>query len=69
MKRLLILFFLLSFFSLFMLSCASNGTFGNTVQDGDIKAMFENYEYVSNYSYFYSSYGNGPEAIVGLKKD
>ena len=31
--------------------------------------MFENYEYVSNYNYFYTSYGNGPEAIVGIKKD
>jgi hypothetical protein len=39
------------------------------VQDDDIKAMFENYEYVSNYSYFYTGYGNGPEAIVGIKKD
>jgi len=54
-----------------MLSYASSWTktIGNSVQDGDIKAMFENYEYVSNYSYFYTSDGNGPEAIVGLKKD
>ena len=71
MKRLLTLFFLLSICSLFMLSCASNWTktIGNSVQDDDIKAMFENYEYVSNYSYFYTGYGNGPQAIVGIKKD
>jgi hypothetical protein len=69
MKRLLILFFLLSFFSFFMLSCASNRTVGNTMQDADIKAMFENYEYISDYNYFYTGYGNGPEAIVGIKKD
>jgi hypothetical protein len=69
MKRFLILFFLLSAFFLFMLNCASNRTFGDTLQDADIKAMFENYEYVSNYNYFYTGYGNGPEAIVGIKKD
>jgi hypothetical protein len=69
MKRLLILFFLLSFFSLFMLNCASNRTVGNTLQDADTKAKFENYEYISNNNYFYTGYGNGPEAIVGIKKD
>ena len=71
MKRLLILFFLLSLFPLFMLNCASNRTVGNTLQDADIKAMFENYEYISNYSYFYTSsfYEDGPVAIVGINKD
>ena len=69
MKRPLTLFSLLSLISLFMLSCASNRTVGNTLQDADIKAMFENYEYNSDYNYFYTGYGNGPEAIVGLKKD
>ena len=52
-----------------MLSCASNGTFGNTVQDADIQAMFENYEYISENNYFYTGYGNGSEAILGIKKD
>ena len=53
-----------------MLSCASsNRTVGNTLQDADIKAMFENCEYISDYSYFYTGYGNGPEAIVGVDKD
>ena len=54
-----------------MLSCASSRTktIGDSMQDDDIKAMFENYEYVSNYSYFYTSYGNGPEAIVGIQRD
>jgi len=71
MKRLFILFFLLFSFSLFMLSCASNRTRnnGSSVQDDDIKTMFETYEYVSNYNYFYTGYGNDPEAIVGIKKD
>ena len=72
MKRFLILLFFLSpVFCLLMLSNASSWTktIGNSVQDDDIKTMFENYEYVSNYSYFYTSYGNGPEAIVGIKKD
>ena len=71
MKRRLILFFLLSLFPLFEMSCASNWTktIGNSVHDADIKAMFENYEYISNYNYFYTGYGNGPEAIVGIKKD
>ena len=54
-----------------MLNCASNwtNTVGNKVQDEDIKALFENYEYVSNYSYFYTGYGDGPVAIVGIDKD
>ena len=71
MKRLLKISFLLSLFSFFMLSYASSGTktIGNCDQDNYIKTMFENYEYVSNYSYFYTGYGNGPEAIVGIKKD
>ena len=71
MKRRLIVFFLLSLFPLFEMSCASNYTkkYGGAVQDGDIKAMFDNYEYISNYNYFYTGYGNGPEAIVGIKKD
>jgi hypothetical protein len=71
MKRFLILFFLLSAFCLLMLSCASNWTkkYGNSVQDADVKAMFENHEYVSSYNYFYTGYGNGPEAILGILKN
>ena len=54
-----------------MLSCASNGTetIGYKVWDEDINAQFENYEYVSNYNYFYTGYGDGPVAIVGLNKN
>jgi hypothetical protein len=54
-----------------MLSCASNRTknIGNSAQDDDIKTMFETYEYVSNYNYFYTGKANDPEAIVGIKKD
>ena len=71
MKRILEISFLLSLFSLFMLSCASNWTKnnGSSVQDDDIKTMFETYEYVSNYNYFYTGKANDPEAIVGIKKD
>jgi len=71
MKRFLILFFLLSAFCLLMLSCASNWTEnnGSSVQDDEIKAMFETYEYVSNYNYFYTGYENDPEAVVGIKED
>ena len=70
-KRLLIPFFLLSFISLFMLSYASSWreTTGNSARDDDIRAMFENYKFVSNYGYFYTDHGNGPVAIVGIKKD
>jgi hypothetical protein len=70
MKKLLIIFFLLSFFSLFMLSCASNYTkkYGGAVQDADVKAIFENYEYDSNYNYFYTGGANDPEAILGIQK-
>jgi len=54
-----------------MLSCASNWTKnnGSSVQDDDIKAMFETYEYVSNYSYFYTGNTNDPEAILGIQKN
>ncbi len=76
MKRFLILFFLLSTFCLLMLSCASNWTKnnGSFAQDDDIKTMFETYEYVSEYNYFYTvpvkaAFKNRPEAIVGIKKD
>jgi len=71
MKRFLILFFLLSAFCFLMLSCASNWTKnnGSSVQDDDIKTMFETYEYVSKYNYFYSGYENAPEAIIGIQKD
>ena len=69
MKRILEISFLLPLFGLFMLSCTSNRTVGNTLQDADIKAMFENYEYISNYNYFFTGYGNGPEAIAGINKD
>jgi hypothetical protein len=71
MKTILEISFLLSLFSLFMLSCASNWTKnnGSSVQDDDIKTMFETYEYVSNYNYFYTGYGNGPEAILGIQKN
>ncbi len=73
MKRFLILFFLLSLISLFMLSCASNWTKknGSFAKDDDTKTMFENYEYVSKYNYYYtdSAYANYPEAILGIKKD
>ena len=71
MKRFLKMSFLLSLFSLFMLSCASNWTKnnGSSVQRDEIKAMFENYEYVSKYSYFYTGNANDPEAILGIQKN
>ena len=71
MKRFLILFFLLSTFFLLILSCSSNWPkiFGSSTQDEEIKTMFENYEHVSNYNYFYTGNANGPEAILGIQKN
>ena len=73
MKRFLILFFLLSLISLFMLSCASNWPkdFGSYTQDEEIKTMIEAHEYVSEYNYFYTAdyWYNSPQAIVGIMKD
>ena len=71
MKKFFILFFLLSVFCLLMLSCASNWTKnnGSSAQDDDIKIIFETYDYVPDYNYFYTRYANDPEAIVGIKKD
>jgi hypothetical protein len=73
MKRLSILFFLLSLIFLFMLSCASNSTKNNgrVATDDDIRAMFETHEYDLKYNYF-SSFGrwsSSPVAIVGINKD
>jgi hypothetical protein len=73
MKRLSILFFLLSLIFLFMLSCASNSTKNNgrVATDDDIRAMFKTYEYDLKYNYFYSlgKWSSVPEAIVGINKD
>ena len=73
MKKILELSFLLSFFSLFMMGCASNWAKndGSVATDGDIKAMFEAHEYVSEYNYFYTAdyRYKSPYAIVGIKKD
>jgi len=71
MKRLSILFFILSLIFLFMLSCASNwpNNFGNYTQDEKIKTKFEAHEHVSEYNYFYTTYRGYTEAIVGIDKD
>ena len=72
MKRLLSIF-ILSLFSLFMLSCASNSAKNNgrAAANDDIKAMFEAHEYVPEYNYFYTAdyRYKSPYAIVGIKKD
>jgi hypothetical protein len=71
MKRNFTLLVLLSFICLFILSCSSNWpkNFGSYSQDEEIKTAFEAYEYVSEYNYFYTTYENSPEAIVGIDKD
>ena len=73
MKRILEISFLLSIFSLFMLSCASNSTKnnGSVASDDDVRAMFENHEFVSEYNYFYTVEWRTkyPMAIVGINKD
>ena len=73
MKIILEISFLLSLFSLFMMSCASNlaKNNGSVATDDDTRAMFENYEYVSEYNYFYTAEWrtNSPRAIVGINKD
>ena len=72
-ERFLKLIFLLWIFSLFILSCASNSTKsnGSVATNDDIKARFENHEYVSGYSYFYTAnyWTNSPVAIVGIKEE
>jgi hypothetical protein len=71
MKRNFTLLVLLSFICLFILNCSSNWpkNFGSYSQDEEIKTAFEAYEYVSEYNYFYTTYENSPEAIVGIDKD
>ena len=73
MKRPLKLFLLLSFFSLFMLNCASYSTKnnGSVAANDDIRAMFERHEYDLKYNYFYTlgRWNRSPVAIVGIKKD
>ena len=57
--------------SLLIVGCASNWTkdLGTYDENDDIKTMFETYEFVSDYNYFYTGYIKSPEAIVGIKKD
>ena len=73
MKRILEISFLLSLFSLFMLSCASNWSKnnGSVSQDDDIKAMFETHEYDLKYNYYYNlgRWNRSPVAIAGINKD
>ena len=71
MKRILILFLILSFNFLITMGCASNWpkNFGSYTQAEEIKTMFEAHEYVSEYNYFYTSYQGSPEAIIGIDKD
>ena len=70
MKGLLIFLFLLFPFALFMLSCASNGkNWGSSVQDADIRAKFERYEYVADYNYFYTGPASSPAAILGIQRE
>ncbi len=73
MKKILELSFLLSLFSLFMMSCASNWAKnnGSVATDDDIRTMFETYEYDLTYNYFYTAYyrTKSPYAIVGIKKE
>ncbi len=73
MKKILELSFLLSLFSLFMMSCASNWAKnnGSVATDDDIRTMFETFEYDLTYNYFYTAYyrTKSPYAIVGIKKD
>ncbi len=72
-KRLLILFVILSLFSFFMLSCASSRTKnnGSVATDDDIKAMFESHAYDLKYNYFstFGRWDRSPAAIVGINKD
>ena len=73
MKIFLKVSILLSLFSLFILSCASNWikNNGSVSQDDDIKAMFETHEYDSKYKYFYNlgRWNRSPVAIAGIDKD
>jgi hypothetical protein len=73
MKRILKISFLISLFSLFLLSCASNSTKndGSVATDDDIRAMFETYEYDLKYNYYYNlgRWNRSPVAIAGIDKD
>ena len=56
---------------LLMWACASNWTRnnGSSEQDEAVKTMFETYDYVSGYNYFFSGYASSPEAILGIQRD
>jgi hypothetical protein len=71
MKRLLAALFLLSLFCLFIPGCASNWTKnnGSYAQDDNIKIMFETYETVPGYKYYFTGYATSPDAIVGIQQD
>lgn len=56
---------------LFIPGCASNWTKhnGSYEQDDAVKTMFETYELVSEYNYFFDGYASSPEAILGIQRD
>ena len=71
MKNSFAVLLLLTFVFLFIPGCASNWTKnnGSSEQDDAVKTMFETYEYVSDYNYFFSGYASSPEAILGIQRE
>ena len=71
MKKSLSLLLLPTLVCLLNWSCASNWTKnnGSSEQDDTVKTMFETYEYVSDYNYFFSGYASSPEAILGIQRE
>ena len=71
MKNSFAVLLLLTSVFLFIPGHASNWTKnnGSCEQDKAVKAMFETYDYVSDYNYFFSGFASSPEAILGIQRD
>ena len=71
MKKSLRLFLLPTLVCLLIWGCASNWAKnnGSSEQDAAVKTMFETYEFVSDYNYFFDGYASSPEAIMGIQRD
>ena len=71
MKNSFAVLLLLTAVFLFIPGCASNWTKnnGSCEQEDTVKTLFESYEYVSDYNYFFSGYASSPEAILGIQRD
>jgi hypothetical protein len=61
-------FLVLIYFSTFFISCVG-ANYGGLRLSRDVNSLFESYQVLDNYNYYYSGSDARPEAILGVHKD